>query len=72
VSFQEAQRAFLDPRRVIRADLGHSAEEPRFFCIGRIGARVMTVRFTWRDDRIRIIGAGWWRKGRKIHGQPKG
>ena len=45
---------------------------PQFFCIGRIGARVMTVRFTWRDDRIRIVGTDWWRKGRKIHGQPKG
>jgi len=27
----------------------------------------MTVRFTWRDGRIRIIGAGYWRKGRKVY-----
>jgi hypothetical protein len=26
----------------------------------------MTVRFTWREQRIRIIGAGYWRKGRTI------
>jgi hypothetical protein len=29
----------------------------------------MTVRFTWRAGRIRIIGAGYWRKGKKIYEQ---
>ena len=29
----------------------------------------MTVRFTWRDGQIRIFGAGYWRKGRKIYEQ---
>ena len=29
----------------------------------------MTVRFTWRDGRIRIFGAGYWRKGKKIYAQ---
>jgi uncharacterized protein len=33
---------------------------------------VMTVRFTWREQRIRIIGAGYWRKGRKIYGEENG
>ena len=27
---------------------------------------VMTVRFTYRDGSIRIFGAGYWRKGKKI------
>jgi uncharacterized protein len=27
----------------------------------------MTVRFTYRDDVIRIIGAGYWRKGKSIY-----
>jgi hypothetical protein len=27
----------------------------------------MTVRFTWPANRIRTIGAGYWRKGRKIY-----
>jgi hypothetical protein len=27
----------------------------------------MTVRFTYRDDKIRIIGAGYWRKGKQIY-----
>jgi uncharacterized DUF497 family protein len=67
VSFAEAQAAFLDPRRVIAEDLEHSGREPRYFCIGRVGEGVMTVRFTWRASRIRIFGAGYWRKGKKIY-----
>jgi hypothetical protein len=27
------------------------------------------VRFTWRDGVIRIFGAGFWRKGRRIYEQ---
>ena len=27
----------------------------------------MTVRFTYRGKVIRLIGAGYWRKGRKIY-----
>jgi hypothetical protein len=27
----------------------------------------MTVRFTFRDEVIRIFGAGYWRNGRKIY-----
>jgi uncharacterized protein len=67
VTFVMAQEAFLDPRRVIVADLSHSGSEQRFFCFGEVGGGVMTVRFTWRDQRIRIIGAGYWRKGRKVY-----
>ncbi len=29
----------------------------------------MTVRFTWRDGVIRIFGAGYWRKGKRIYQQ---
>lgn len=67
VSFDLAQEAFLDPRRVIVPDLSHSGSEQRFFCFGEVGGGVMTLRFTWRDERIRIIGAGYWRKGRKVY-----
>jgi len=28
---------------------------------------VLTVRFTYRNNRIRIIGAGFWRKGKDIY-----
>lgn len=29
----------------------------------------MTVRLTWREGRIRIFGAGYWRNGKTIYEQ---
>lgn len=65
LSFIDACSAFTDPKRVIAVDEAHSKDEPRFFCIGNVAGKVATVRFTYRGDKIRIIGAGFWRKGRK-------
>jgi hypothetical protein len=67
VSFREAQLVFLDPKRVIARDVAHSQVEPRFYCFGRLGKGVLSVRFTYRDRVIRIIGAGYWRKGKKVY-----
>lgn len=67
VSFYEAQAAFRDKHRVVVEDLAHSADEPRYYCIGRVDAGILTVRFTFRADAIRIIGAGFWRKGKAIY-----
>jgi len=67
VSFYEAQKAFLDPGRVIAKDLEHSHSEQRYYCFGKVNTSVMTVRFTYRANRVRIIGAGYWRKGRNIY-----
>lgn len=67
VSFELAQHAFLDPKLVLAEDLDHSGQERRYFCFGLVEGNVMTVRFTWRAGRIRIIGAGYWRKGRKAY-----
>jgi len=69
VGFEDAQRAFLDRCRVIAEDLSHSSSEQRYFCFGEVDGDVMTVRFTWRAGRIRIFGAGYWRKGKKIYEQ---
>ncbi|MDP3937611.1 MAG: BrnT family toxin [Deltaproteobacteria bacterium] len=70
VSFAEAQYAFADPQRVIAEDPSHSTqEEKRFYCFGSVGGGVLTVRFAYREDRIRIIGAGYWRKGKRIYEQ---
>ncbi len=69
VSVKDAQHAFLDARRVIAEDLDHSENERRYFCFGQVGDGVMTVRFTWRQGRIRIFGAGYWRKGKTIYEQ---
>jgi len=72
VSFVEAQRAFLDPRRVLVPDLDHSFHEQRYFCFGQVDGEVMTVRFTWRAVRIRIFGAGYWSKGKMVYEQENG
>jgi uncharacterized protein len=67
VSFSFAQNAFLDSKRVILEDAAHSHKEKRFYCIGNVGKGILTVRFTYRQKFIRIIGAGYWRKGKKIY-----
>ena len=67
ISFLTAQQAFLDPQRVIAEDINHSTEENRYYCMGRVGEGILTVRFTYRGHLIRIYGAGYWRKGRKIY-----
>ena len=68
VSFFEAQQAFLDPHRVIAQDIEHSTKtEMRYYCFGKVDNIIMTVRFVYKDQTIRIFGAGYWRKGRKIY-----
>ncbi len=67
VAFEKAQYAFADPLRVIAEDLSHSAGEKRYFCFGNVEGGVLTVRFTYRENVIRIIGAGYWRKGKQVY-----
>ncbi|MEI7759103.1 MAG: BrnT family toxin [bacterium] len=70
LSFYEAQEAFFDKNRLIIKDKVHSSSENRFFCIGKTSnGGIATVRFTKRNSHIRIIGAGYWRKGKKIYEQ---
>ena len=72
VDFASAARAFADPARRIYTDQKHSAREERFFCMGRVDGRVLTVRFTYRTGTIRIIGAGYWRKGARYYEKDNG
>jgi len=67
VAFIRAQYAFADPHRVIAKDISHSQTEERFYCFGEVDGGVLTVRFTYRASVIRIIGAGYWRKGKAIY-----
>lgn len=67
VSFSRAQYAFADSQRVIAKDVTHSQVEERFYCFGEVDGGVLTVRFTYRASVIRIIGAGYWRKGKSIY-----
>ena len=67
VSFALAQLAFADSKRVIAEDLAHGSSEQRYYCFGQVSAGVLTVRFTYREGVIRILGAGYWRKGKRIY-----
>ena len=67
VSFALAQLAFFDRHRVMLEDMEHSTTEKRYYCLGRVAGGIMTVRFTYRKKKIRIIGAGYWRKGKRIY-----
>ena len=67
VPFALAQLAFADKNRVILEDLDRGGEEKRYYCLGEVARGIMTVRFTYRSNKIRIIGAGYWRKGKKIY-----
>lgn len=56
IDFRDAMRVFSDPAAIMfpsRADHG----EPRFLAVGRTGTRLVTVVFTRRGNRIRIISA---------------
>jgi len=66
MDFSTAIEAFKDPQRKIFLDKIHSNSERRFFCIGKVGQKILTVRFMYRDTKIRIIGAGYLEKGSKI------
>ena len=72
VPFELAQWAFADPNRIIVEDLEHSDSEPRYFCLGKVEGGILTVRFTYRAQTIRIFGAGYWRKGRSRYEQEQG
>ncbi len=67
VSFALAQLAFLDHQRIVLEDLKHSEDENRYYCLGKVTDGILTVRFTYRKSKIRIIGAGYWRKGKRIY-----
>ena len=71
VTFSQAQHAFFDEDRVIAEDLGHSDDEKRYYCFGydQNSQGILTVRFTYRQNKIRIFGAGYWRKGKKKYEQ---
>lgn len=71
VSFEEAQEAFLDQDLRIFRDLEHSEGEERWYCLGKVTRGILTVRFTYRGEIIRIFGAGFWRKGKRMYEQKR-
>ncbi len=71
VSFEQARAAFADKSRIIQQDVTHSHQESRYFCYGKVEGAILTVRFTYRNNVIRIFGAAYWRKGKKLYEQEK-
>lgn len=63
VSFGLAQYAFADLHRMVAEDVSRIQAEKRYYCFGKAGDRVTTVRFLYPKTRIGIIGVGYWRKG---------
>ena len=66
VDFTTVQRAFADPKALVLFDEAHSDHrELRWWLIGKIGDRVLHVRYIHRPDgSIRLIGACYWRNSR--------
>lgn len=69
LGFTEAREAFRDPFALVCFDSKHSTlTELRWWLIGRVGSRVMLVRYTHRPyGVIRIIGAGCWSNARDLY-----
>ncbi len=66
VDFHEAIKAFADPSRILEITYSKSAgREPRYCCIGHDGTGIATINFTLRGGVIRLINAGYWRKGKR-------
>ena len=63
IDFSTAALVFRDSKRKVFTDSKHNSSEKRFFCIGKIDKKIVTVRYVFRQGKIRIFGAGFWRKG---------
>lgn len=57
VSFEEAKKVFDDPLVFTRYDDRFDYDEDRYVAIGQAVGRMLTVVYTERADRIRIISA---------------
>jgi len=57
ISFREARRVFEDFFALIEQDLSDFYGEDRFLAIGMVDGVLLTVVYTERGERIRIISA---------------
>lgn len=71
VDFSTVAAVFDDPKYLIVPNLKHSLNENRFYAIGYDGHDILTVRYARRDEGIRIIGAGYWRKQKRAYENQK-
>jgi uncharacterized protein len=58
VSWTEAEQVFMNRPVVVTGDAAHSGREARQFCFGHTNeGRLLTVVFTVRGKRLRVISA---------------
>jgi uncharacterized protein len=57
ISFQEARRVFDDLFALIEQDLSEDFGEDRFLATGMVEGLLVTVVYTERGERIRLISA---------------
>ena len=73
ISFEEAMAAFDDPSALDYEDAVHSQTELRSHLIGRAGKRLVSVIYTLRAEKIRLITARLAsRRERKFYASAKG
>ncbi len=67
----EAEQALLNIPVVVNASRTHGAAEPRYIALGQTdGGRLLTVVFTIRGTKVRVISARTMsRPERKLYGQ---
>ena len=57
ISFEEARAVFDDPDEVEWICSDPDDDEERYMMVGRIGWKIVSVVYTERGDRIRLISA---------------
>ena len=58
ITNEESEQVFLNPPTTIIEDTKHSSQKPRFVAIGQTdSSKLLTIIFTIRDKKIRIISA---------------
>lgn len=67
----EAEQALLNTPLVLDATSRHAAAEPRYIALGQTDAgRLLTVVFTVRGSRVRVISArAMSKQERKVYGE---
>jgi uncharacterized DUF497 family protein len=57
ISFRAASRVFDDVFALIEQDVSEDYDENRYLATGLVEGLLITVAYTERDDRVRIISA---------------
>jgi uncharacterized DUF497 family protein len=58
VKIEECEEVFYDDKNIVLPDTKHSQIEKRFYLLGKTkGDRKLTITYTFRIDKIRVISA---------------